>query len=383
MLNMRNKEDMMAAGRQLINTVAIMRYLAENGPASQLQVVKDTTLKRTSIFNIFEQLDQAGLAVISSNIQPAGKGRPSQLWDVNPDVGSFFVAYLANSEEHYGVYDFCGIQQEKVSCKSAEKFDNALSHMIEHFRHWQKQYCFRGVIVVLPGAVEPEKGTVIFSRTWNIEKLPLASNLAEMLYEYAPDIPIIIENNARMAAWGEKKYGSCIGANNFITLHLNSGRCNGRRTPVGVGSGIILNGNLYGGHGGVAGELDNACYKLFSKIYSNNNFPLSLRDFTPDVRKKFAAQLAENFAHLVNYLAPERLAIIFDHETATPDFTIAFKKALCNQIILGNAETFPVVICPDGVGAIMRGAISLLREKYFHDSADFLKLLNQRLKINS
>lgn len=171
--------------------------------------------------------------------------------------------------------------------------------------------------------------------------------------------------------------------NNFITLHLNNGRCNGRRTPIGVGSGIVLNGKLYGGFGGSAGELDEACYRWFDKIYSNDRFPVSLRELDPKLRVRFATQLAESFSHLVNYLAPERLAIVFDHETALPDFIMALENTLRKQLMLRHKNSFPVGICPDGVGAIMRGAVALLREKYFDDSQGFLELLRERLGIDS
>lgn len=200
---MNKKKDILASGRQLANTAAIMRYLAHNGPVSQLQVVEDTPLKRTSIFNIFEQLDQAGLVVVNSSVPALRKGRPSQLWEVNPSAGSFFVAYLSNSEEHYNVYDFTGAVQENVSCKSAEKFDDAVLGMVDRFRDWKTKYSFRAVIVVLPGAVDSENGTVVVSRTWHVENIPLAEKIGKILEEDVPGIPVVIENNARMAAWGK------------------------------------------------------------------------------------------------------------------------------------------------------------------------------------
>ena len=269
---------------------------------------------------------------------------------------------------------------ESASGKSAETFDSALICLDDRFRRWHAVYPFVAAIVILPAAIEPESGTVILSRTMGIENFSLAEHLAERLRDCVPDLPVVVENNARMAAWGEKNGGSCIGRQNFITLHLTEGRRNGKNIPIGVGSGIVLNGRLYCGSNGGAGELDESCYRWFDKIYSNDRFPISLRELDPKSRQRFASLLGDSFSHLANYLAPEALSVVFDQEPAMPDFLEALQRALRSQLLIRHKNSFPMEICPDGVGAIIRGAAALVREKYFDDSASFLALLRERLQ---
>lgn len=62
-------------------------------------------------------------------------------------------------------------------------------------------------------------------------------------------IPVTVTNDANAAAIGEMTYGAARGMKNFIMITLGTG----------VGSGIIINGELVYGHDGFAGELGHTC----------------------------------------------------------------------------------------------------------------------------
>ena len=79
--------------------------------------------------------------------------------------------------------------------------------------------------------------------------LPWAHNgvvpLAKMFSERLNNIPVGMTNDANAAAIGEMVYGVARGMKNFIVITLGTG----------VGSGIVVNGQLLYGHDGFAGEL--------------------------------------------------------------------------------------------------------------------------------
>ena len=62
-------------------------------------------------------------------------------------------------------------------------------------------------------------------------------------------IPCRITNDANAAAMGEMTYGAARGMKNFIMITLGTG----------VGSGIVINGEVVYGHDGFAGELGHVC----------------------------------------------------------------------------------------------------------------------------
>ncbi len=69
--------------------------------------------------------------------------------------------------------------------------------------------------------------------------------LAQLISEKVGGIPVALTNDANAAAIGEMTYGAARGMKDFIVITLGTG----------VGSGIVINGNLVYGHDGFAGEL--------------------------------------------------------------------------------------------------------------------------------
>ena len=68
---------------------------------------------------------------------------------------------------------------------------------------------------------------------------------AKLLSEAMGGIPVALTNDANAAAVGEMTYGAARGMKNFIMITLGTG----------VGSGIVINGEVVYGHDGFAGEL--------------------------------------------------------------------------------------------------------------------------------
>ena len=69
--------------------------------------------------------------------------------------------------------------------------------------------------------------------------------LAQLISEQIDGIPVALTNDANAAAIGEMTYGAARGMKDFIVITLGTG----------VGSGIVVGGNLVYGHDGFAGEL--------------------------------------------------------------------------------------------------------------------------------
>ena len=76
--------------------------------------------------------------------------------------------------------------------------------------------------------------------------LPLANIVSQKF-----GIPVAVTNDANAAAIGEMTYGAARGLKDFIMITLGTG----------VGSGIIINGQLVYGHDGFAGELGHVISK--------------------------------------------------------------------------------------------------------------------------
>ena len=69
--------------------------------------------------------------------------------------------------------------------------------------------------------------------------------MVEMMKKHVDFPTIVLTNDANAAAIGEMIYGGAKGMNDFIMITLGTG----------VGSGVVINGNLVYGHDGFAGEI--------------------------------------------------------------------------------------------------------------------------------
>ena len=93
----------------------------------------------------------------------------------------------------------------------------------------------------LPGPIEPGEGIVGSSAI-----LPgWIGMTAEAEMRRRLDIPVMVDNDANLGALAEAAFGAGRDAGD---LDLSEG-------VLGIGAGLILNGRLYRGAGGLAGEL--------------------------------------------------------------------------------------------------------------------------------
>jgi glucokinase len=95
--------------------------------------------------------------------------------------------------------------------------------------------------VTAPGTVDFDAGVLYQPPNlpgW--DAVPLGRLLGERLNR-----PVFLENDANAAAYGEWRYGAGVGLRHMIYLTVSTG----------IGAGLILNGQMYRGADGTAGEL--------------------------------------------------------------------------------------------------------------------------------
>ncbi len=106
---------------------------------------------------------------------------------------------------------------------------------------------FAGIGVGAPGAVDSVRGILSYPPNlpgWG--RVPLRDALQERLeHAHGLSAPILIENDANAAAYGEAVYGGGNAFRDFMMVTLGTG----------VGGGIILDRKLYRGPNGTAGEI--------------------------------------------------------------------------------------------------------------------------------
>lgn len=109
--------------------------------------------------------------------------------------------------------------------------------------------------LALPGAVDPKTQRMIKGNTRVLEGKDLAGDVLKNL---KISIPIYVENDANCFALAEHFYGA--GKN------LKSKNMIGVILGTGLGGGIVINGKVYSGSRGTAGEIGHTFFKATGKV---------------------------------------------------------------------------------------------------------------------
>jgi glucokinase len=89
------------------------------------------------------------------------------------------------------------------------------------------------------GFVDATRSTVLFSPNLAWRHTPLRDEIAERV-----QLPVVVENDANAAAWGEYRFGGGDESADVIFLTIGTG----------IGAGLVFGGQLYRGGFGIAGE---------------------------------------------------------------------------------------------------------------------------------
>jgi glucokinase len=97
-----------------------------------------------------------------------------------------------------------------------------------------------GIGMAAPGPLDPKAGVIISTPNLGWKNVPLKEPIEERLH-----LPVYVDNDSNMAAFGEKWLGAARGVNDFVCITLGTG----------VGGALVWNGKLYHGATGAAGHI--------------------------------------------------------------------------------------------------------------------------------
>jgi glucokinase len=137
------------------------------------------------------------------------------------------------------------IRKDETSTKAEKGLEPFIENIVSFVNLFQKGTGKASSLGIgIAGVLDKERETLLES-----PNLPLLKNVPlKKLLESELGIPVFIENDANIAALGELWAGDGKGIDNFLLLTLGTG----------IGSGLILNGNLWTGETGKAGEFGHA-----------------------------------------------------------------------------------------------------------------------------
>jgi glucokinase-like ROK family protein len=230
-----------------LNTRTVSECLRLNSPLSRAELAKRTGLNRSTISSIISELIERGF-VRETEIQSESRiGRPGMLLEFNPEGGCAIGVDMGVDYISIILVDYTAAVKWKKRTPLNENSPQAeivaqAEKMITEALTIAKQLGIppKGIGIGLPGLVDTTSGKLIIAPNLHWSDMPLRD-----MWSNKFDLPIFVENESNNGAMGEFFYGSAHGKNDFIYLG----------TGIGLGGGIVINGKLFKGSKGFAGEI--------------------------------------------------------------------------------------------------------------------------------
>ena len=133
--------------------------------------------------------------------------------------------------------------------------------------------------VTIPGLADPATGMWVYACFSGIRNVPIAKILSE---KYG-NKPVFVDNDVNACALAERYFGVCKETKDFLWITVSNG----------IGGGLVLNGEVYGGHFGNAGEIGHFCVVEENgfRCGCGNSGCLEIEAAGPGIARRYAAMM--------------------------------------------------------------------------------------------
>jgi len=174
----------------------------------------------------------------------------------NPSSGSLvFAVDLGGTHLRVALVDDTGriLKQIKQETPKGDAAECVVAALVDAARNWDSyKEAVVAASIMVPGAVDRDKAVVL-----QAPNLPSLINFAlKAELQKRLGWPVFLENDANAAAVGEMWLGAARGCRDVVSVTLGTG----------VGGGVILDGKLWRGSHGSAGEIGHTTVDPFSGL---------------------------------------------------------------------------------------------------------------------
>ncbi|MEV4069154.1 ROK family protein [Nonomuraea fuscirosea] len=223
----------------------VLGLLRKHGPLSRGELGKHCGLSRTTLYDILAELVAEG-AVVTATSQdaPRGRGRPAETLTLNPDAGQAIGIDFARRGLHVAAVNVA----HEIVGSASEPHDADLP--------WEERVALAERLVgsltgagsgaLRLGALAAIGVGVVGAQVEGTDpdEEGSAPHPVQLLLRERFGVPVLLDNNTRLAALGESIWGAAAGGQDVLYLRLSHG----------VGGGLVVGGSLHRGAYGLSGE---------------------------------------------------------------------------------------------------------------------------------
>ncbi len=233
--------------RQL-NRRLVLNLVRHHGTISRIRLAEATGLSRATVSSVVRALLRGGVLREGAAVPRCGAGRPEIPLRLDTKGYLILAVDIGSLVTRVGVVDLGGAPVRRLAfpTPTARGSARCLDVIARHARRLvaslgPARRRVRAAGVCLPGQVDVGPG--VLSAAYALPGW-LGVPVRE-LFERRLSLPVRVENNANAMAVGQALFGAGRGVRNFVLLSVGGG----------VGAGVYVNGELYRGENGAAGEI--------------------------------------------------------------------------------------------------------------------------------
>ncbi|MCJ7569444.1 MAG: ROK family protein [Anaerolineales bacterium] len=225
--------------------VQVAIVVRDQGKTSRAQIARTLNESPSTIGRIVEGLVEKGILLEIGSEPVTSAGRPATILQFNLLLGSVLTIDLRLTKAYVARTDMAGNVLARISrpltigdsTAATTELLSLLHEMLDQDGNLPPPCA---IIVGAPSVVDPDTGIIEWAPSLGWRNLHLG-HIINMEFH----LPVHVENDVNLAALGEFWKGAGRGSQNMVFVSVGTG----------IGSGIILNGNLYRGASNAAGEV--------------------------------------------------------------------------------------------------------------------------------
>ncbi|MDD3233672.1 MAG: ROK family protein [Candidatus Omnitrophota bacterium] len=257
--------------------IEILEILRRRGPISRPDISKEMGINVVTISNYIDDYIKRGL-VYEKELDISEGGRRPALLELNSQSG-YIIGVGLNLLNMVGLLvDMKGniVTKTQIASprSSVKDVTEAVLEIIREILRRSKSYvpAIKGIGVGIAGLVNKKDGSIHWPQRVDHSYAYVSVDLPlREIIEKEFDLPVLIENDATAACFGENWLNLGRGYRNIIYMFS------------GVGCGIVINGEIYTGSNGYAGEVSIYNYSKDSVFNCEAGDPCFLKRWEMDL----------------------------------------------------------------------------------------------------
>src|SRR3989338_839211 len=228
--------------------LSILELVVKHGPISRTEISRQTGLNIVTISNYINEFIEGEL-ITEKGFDVSTGGRRPTLVELNTKFG-YIIGVGLTALNIVGILVdpkmqvICEVKKERPSDNSEVIIDKLVETVEEILAKSKiEPGKVKGLGIGIPGVIDVEGQTIRRLGAMGLSMVSISGISLKDIFEKEFDIPTLVEHDAACAVFGERWFGFESEIKDMIYMY------------TGVGCGLIVNGQIYRGSKGSAGEV--------------------------------------------------------------------------------------------------------------------------------